>query len=220
MPAKPALVVVQGKPVDYKKQREVSPNPAGRKSDKAYGRSQHKYLKPEQVEAVANAALSGRNGLRDWLMITMAAHHGFRVSELIDLKWDDIDLDAGEIVVNRLKGSKSTVHPLAGEVIRKLRQHRRESTSKSYLFVSQRGCFTRDGFNKLLKAAATRAGIKNVFPHSLRHSCGHALAVDGTPTRTIMDYLGHRNIAHSVRYTDGVAEAFKGTFWTRAKGKR
>jgi hypothetical protein len=79
----------------------------------------------------------------------------------------------------------------------------------SLSFVSERGPFTRDGFAKLLKAAADRAGIENVHPHALRHACGHALAMKGRDAKLIQDYLGHRNIQHTSLYTDGVSTKFK-----------
>jgi type 1 fimbriae regulatory protein FimB len=88
----------------------------------------------------------------------------------------------------------------------------RDRPSDEFVFVSERGPFpfTRDGFAKLLKAAAKKAGIANAHPHALRHSCGYALAMKGRDTRLIQDYLGHRNIQHTSLYTDGVAARFKG----------
>jgi type 1 fimbriae regulatory protein FimB/type 1 fimbriae regulatory protein FimE len=59
----------------------------GRKSDKAYGRDGHRYLTPEQVEALIKAARANRHGQRDALMISLAWHHGLRASELVDLRW-------------------------------------------------------------------------------------------------------------------------------------
>jgi site-specific recombinase XerD len=76
--------------------------------------------------------------------------------------------------------------------------------------VSERGPFTADGFAKLLKVAAERAGVHNVHPHALRHACGHALAMKGRDTRLIQEYLGHRNIQHTSAYTDGVSTRFRG----------
>jgi integrase len=183
----------------------------GRKSDKALGRDGHRYLTPEQVEALIKAARQNRHGQRDALMISLAWHHGFRVSELVDLRWSAIDWKRADIAVNRLKNGKDTRQPLDGADLRVLRALYRDRTSDEYLFVSERGSpFTRDGFAKLLKAAAARAGIENAHPHALRHACGHALAVKGRDTRLIQDWLGHRNIQHTSHYTDGVSARFKG----------
>jgi site-specific recombinase XerD len=74
----------------------------------------------------------------------------------------------------------------------------RDRQSDEYVFMSECGPFTRDGFAKRLKAAAERAGLDNVHPHALRrHACGHALAMKGRDTRLIQDWLGHRNIQHT-----------------------
>jgi type 1 fimbriae regulatory protein FimB/type 1 fimbriae regulatory protein FimE len=183
----------------------------GRKSDKAYGRDGHRYLTPEQVEALIKAARSSRHGQRDALMISLAWHHGLRASELVDLRWSAIDWKRADIAVNRLKNGKDTRQPLDGADLRTLRALHRERTSDEYVFVSERGTpFTRDGFAKLLKAAAAKGGVENAHPHALRHACGHALAVKGRDTRLIQDWLGHRNIQHTSHYTDGVSARFKG----------
>lgn len=183
----------------------------GRKSDAAYGRDGHKYLTPEQVEALIKAARQNRHGQRDALMISLAWHHGLRASELIDLRWSAIDWKRADIAVNRLKNGKDTRQPLDGADLRALRALHRERASDEYVFVSERGSpFTRDGFAKLLKAAAARADIENAHPHALRHACGHALAMKGRDTRLIQDWLGHRNIQHTSHYTDGVSARFKG----------
>jgi integrase len=79
----------------------------GRKSDKAYGRDGHKYLTPEQVEALVKAAKDNRHGLRDALMISLAWHHGLRASELVDLRWNAIDWKRADIAVNRLKNGRT-----------------------------------------------------------------------------------------------------------------
>jgi integrase len=194
----------------------VKPAPAtemqrvGRKSDKAYGRDGHKYLTPEQVEALIKAAKDNRHGLRDALMISLAWHHGLRASELVDLRWSAIDWKRADIAVNRLKNGKDTRQPLGGADLRALRALHRDRTSDEFVFMSVRGPFTRDGFAKLLKVAAERAGIDNVHPHALRHACGHALAMKGRDTRLIQDWLGHRNIQHTSHYTDGISTRFKG----------
>jgi type 1 fimbriae regulatory protein FimB len=182
----------------------------GRKSDKTLGRDGHKYLTPDQVAALIRAAKDNRHSQRDSLMISLAWHHGLRVSELVDLRWNAIDFKRADIAVNRLKNGKSTRQPLAGDDLRALRALYRDRQSDEYVFMSERGPMTRDGFAKLLKAAADRAGIKNAHPHSLRHACGHALAMKGRDTRLIQDWLGHRNITHTSAYTDGISTRFKG----------
>jgi type 1 fimbriae regulatory protein FimB/type 1 fimbriae regulatory protein FimE len=143
-------------------------------------------------------------------MISLARHHGLRVSELVALRWNAIDWKRADIAITRLKNGKGNRQPLDGADLRALRALYRERSSDEWVFMSERGPFTRDGFAKLLKAAADRAGIKNVHPHALRHACGHALAMKGRDTRLIQDYLGHRNIQHTVGYTEGISTRFKG----------
>jgi site-specific recombinase XerD len=69
---------------------------------------------------------------------------------------------------------------------------------------------TRQAVNYLLRAAAKVAGLKNVHPHTLRHSCGYYLADRGTDLRTMQDYLGHRDPRHTVHYTRVSGRRFEG----------
>jgi integrase len=176
----------------------------GCKSDKAYGHNDHKYLTPDQVEALVEAARANRQGQRDPLTISLAWHNG---SELVDLRWSAIDWKRADIAVNRLK---NTCQPLEGGDLRALRALYRDRQSDEYVFMSERGPFTRDGFAKLLKAAAAKAGVENLHPHALRHTCGHALSMKARDMRLIQDWLGHRNIQHTSHYTDGISARFKG----------
>lgn len=183
----------------------------GRKSDKDYGRDGQKYLTPDQVAALVKVARTGRNGQRDALMISIAYHHGLRVTELVNLRWNAIDFKAADIAINRLKGSKSNRQPLDGADLRALRALHRDRASDEYVFTSERGGpMTRDGFAKMLSAAAERAGIENAYPHALRHACGHALAIKGRDMRLVQEYMGHVNVQNTARYMDGVSSRFRG----------
>jgi site-specific recombinase XerD len=84
----------------------------------------------------------------------------------------------------------------------------------SFVFVSERGTpFTTAGFARMLERAAEVAGIEiKVHPHMLRHACGFALANKGHDTRSLQAYLGHKNIQHTVRYTELAPDRFK-NFW-------
>jgi type 1 fimbriae regulatory protein FimB/type 1 fimbriae regulatory protein FimE len=93
---------------------------------------------------------------------------------------------------------------LSGPELRALRRLQRESVASPFVFVSERGApFTTAGFARMMERAAMAAslGIK-VHPHMLRHACGYALANKGHDTRALQAYLGHRNIQHTVRYTE------------------
>jgi type 1 fimbriae regulatory protein FimB len=171
MPAAAAYSMVPSPPRSPMpaKLRLVESSPAaemhrvGRKSDADYGRDGHKFLTPDKVTALIKAAKANRYGLRDALMISLACHHGLRVTELVELRRNAVDFKRADIAINRLKGSKSNRQPLQGDDLRGLRALKREGASEEYIFVSERGGpMTRDAFNKLLKAADERAGIANV----------------------------------------------------------
>ena len=102
------------------------------------------YLTEAEVERLIEASKSNRYGHRDATMILMAYRHGLRVSELVDLRWDQIDFDTANLAV--------------------------------------------------------------------RHACGFALANKGHDTRALQAYLGHKNIQHTVRYTELSPDRFK-DFW-------
>jgi len=82
------------------------------------------------------------------------------------------------------------------------------------VFVSERGApLSPAGFARMLERAATAACLEiKVHPHMLRHACGFKLANDGVDTRSLQQYLGHRNIQHTVRYTELSADRFR-SFW-------
>ena len=158
------------------------------------------------------AAKANRNGQRDATMILIVFRHGLRAAELVDLRWDQINLGRNACLhVRRVKNGMPSVHPLQGDEMRALRALKRES---SFLFVSERGApFTTAGFAKMIARAGIEAGVKfGVHPHMLRHACGYALANRGHDTRALQAYLGHKNIQHTVRYTELSPTRFK-DFW-------
>ncbi len=173
------------------------------------------YLTPNEIEQlIAAAKKSGRYGYRDSAMILMAYRHGLRVSELIALKWSQIDLKQGLLHVTRLKNGVATTHPLFGPELRALRILRHTYPNSDYVFMTERKApITDSTFRKMLARAGKEAKIGiSVHPHMLRHSTGFKLANDGQDTRSIQHYLGHKNIQHTVRYTDLSPVRFKG-FW-------
>ena len=151
------------------------------------------------------ATKANRHGQRDSTMILIAFRHGLRAAELVDLRWDQVDLGRNACLhVRRVKNRMASVHPLQGDEMRALRALKRES---SFVFTSERGApFTKAGFGVV-------AGFKfGVHPHMLRHACGYALANKGVDTRSLQAYLGHRNIQHTVRYSELSPTRFK-DFW-------
>lgn len=171
------------------------------------------YLTPAEVKAVVEAAkVSGRHGFRDALLILIAYRHALRVSELVDLRWEQFDLNRGKMHVNRLKNGDPSVHFLEGEEIRALRKLRRDYPSNSFVFLSERqGPLSINAVHKIVARAGEVAGLEiSVHPHILRHAKGFELASKGNDTRAIQAYLGHKNIQHTVRYTQLDSSRFKG----------
>jgi type 1 fimbriae regulatory protein FimB/type 1 fimbriae regulatory protein FimE len=166
------------------------------------------YLTESEVEQLITAA--GNN--RDRCMILMAFRHGLRVSELITMQWRQLRLDDGRMDVKRLKGSDDSVQPLSGREIRMLRKIRREQPVGSrYVFISRLGApMTRQSFDKMLRAAGAKAGLDGVHAHLLRHGCGFKLVNDGLDTISLAAYLGHRQIANTLRYCKMSATRFDG----------
>ena len=175
------------------------------------------YLTPDEVERIIVAArhAGGRLANRDALLIMMAYRHGFRASELIALRWDQVDLKAGTLHVARLKHGSPSTHPLRGPELRALRAWKRQQGDDTpYVFTSLRGGpMTRRTVHHVVAEAAKGAGIGfPVHPHMLRHATGFYLANNGEDTRAISAYLGHKNIQHTVRYTELAVGRFK-DFW-------
>lgn len=166
------------------------------------------------MDALLEAAGAGRYGQRDRTLLLLMYRHGLRVSEAISLRWQQFDLKTGLLSVQRLKRGVPSTHPLRGPELRALRQLRREWPDSPYLFVSERGGpMTASNVRKLVTRSALAAKIAfPVHPHMLRHACGFKLANDGHDTRSLQHYLGHKNIAHTVHYTDLAPDRFRG-FW-------
>jgi site-specific recombinase XerD len=173
------------------------------------------YLTEAEVERLMKAATGNRWGHRDATMILVAYRHGLRVSELVELRWDQVEFGAATLHVRRVKQGTPSTHPIVGDELRALRRLQREQDPKSpFVFTSERGApFSTAGFARMLERTGIEAkfGFK-VHPHMLRHACGYALANRGHDTRALQAYLGHKNIQHTVRYTELSPTRFK-NFW-------
>src|SRR6476620_2011530 len=160
------------------------------------------HLTEAEIEKLIKAAGKNRWGHRDATMILVAYRHGLRVSELTDLRWDQIDFAHARLHVRRVKRGTPATHPILGDEMRSLRKLQREQEPKSpFVFTSERGSpFTTAGFARLVERAGETAKLSfKVHPHMLRHACGFALANKGHDTRALQAYLGHKSIQHTVR---------------------
>jgi type 1 fimbriae regulatory protein FimB/type 1 fimbriae regulatory protein FimE len=170
------------------------------------------YLTPTEVDRLIEAARKrGRNGARDVAAILLAYRHGLRASELVSLRWSQVDLRAGRLHVNRAKGGVESVHPLHGPELRALRPLQ---DSSPYVFATEAGTpVTTAWFLRMVQRTGIAAGLPfAVHPHMLRHSTGYKLANEGHDTRSLAHYLGHRNLQSTARYTALAPDRFA-RFW-------
>ncbi|HUE11512.1 MAG TPA: tyrosine-type recombinase/integrase [Steroidobacteraceae bacterium] len=170
------------------------------------------FLTEIEVAALVKAAWSNRDGRRDAAMVLCAYRHGLRASEICTLKWSQID---GAVMhVRRIKNGRASSHPIMPDEAAALARLPRTS---EFVFTSERGTpFTPAGFGWMVKRLGRKAGFE--FPvhcHMLRHACGFYLANKEHPIRKIQNYLGHKNVQHTVAYTALVADQFK-NFWREA----
>lgn len=150
---------------------------------------------------------------------TIAWHYsvlfmGFAPVKFTRLQISDIDLRSKCIYIHRLKGF-STTHPLLNKEIQALKnwldiRKTYPHADSEWLFLSRKGNpLSRQQFYQIISSSGGTAGLTiEIHPHMLRHSCGFALANMGIDTRLIQDYLGHRNIRHTVWYTASNAGRF------------
>lgn len=174
------------------------------------------YLTRQEMTKLFKVVYGGSNSVRDYCMLLICYLHGFRTSELTGLRIEDLDLVGGKISVRRLKNGLNTIHPIhpqaksALAIWLSLRNQLVRDRTIPWLFVSQKGGrLSRQRFYMICQKYGQLAELPfNVHPHMLRHACGYDLADQGMDTRLIQDYLGHRNIRHTVHYTAGNSERF------------
>jgi integrase/recombinase XerD len=167
-------------------------------------------LSVPEVEAILSAPSEGDVvGLRDRAILETLYGAGLRVSELVALDVDDVDLDDGSVRVMG-KGSKERVVPLgtmAGRAVAgyltRARPDLARAASGPALFLNQRGGrLTRQGATQILKRAAGLAGVqKRVTPHTLRHSFATHLLEGGADVRVVQELLGHATLSTTQIYT-------------------
>src|SRR2546430_12971178 len=172
-----------------------------------------RYLTGREVEKLIEAARKhNRYGHRDATMILLAFRHGLRASELCSLRWEQVDLTHGRLHVTRAKNGIDSVHPLTGSELRALRRLQREQEQPGrYVFMSERGApMSAVGIRRIITRLGAAAKMPfQIHPHMLRHACGFKLANQGVDTRALQHYLGHKNIQHTVRYTELSSDRFR-----------
>src|SRR5262245_19060143 len=128
------------------------------------------YLTDAEVERLTEAARANRYGHRDSTMLLVAYRHGLRVSELVDLRWEQIDFNTATLAVRRAKKGSPSPHPILGDELRALRRLQREKEPKSpFVFTSERGApFTTAGFARMVERAGSgcRARLQGSPAHA------------------------------------------------------
>ncbi len=157
----------------------------------------------------------GRHGVRDATIILLMFRHGLRSAELVALKWLNVDLQRDYLEIHRVKHGHDSIHHLRSPELRALRYLKRKYPDTNYLFVSERKApLSTRSIRHIIARSGRLAHIPfPVHPHQLRHACGYYLAAQGHDTRAIQAYLGHKNIHHTVRYTNMSPKRFE-SFWT------
>jgi len=169
--------------------------------------SDRKHLVSAEVHKLLDATKGSRNEARDRCLLLLMFRHGLRVSEACGLVLSQVDTESRILHVKRLKEGLSTTHPLRGDELKAIKawlaERAKMKLETDAFFISERrGPLSRKTAWVMIRHYGELAGLPvEAHPHMLRHACGFALADQGADTRLIQDYLGHRNIQHTVMYT-------------------
>ena len=180
-------------------------------------------LTEPEIEKLLTTAGKSRNPVRDRLLLLLAYRHALRVSELVDLRADQFDLEAAQVHIKRAKNGILSIHGLQSDEVRLIRQLIRENGEHSrFLFLSERGApLSIDGAQKLIERLGEAAGFKfPIHAHMLRHSAGYALAGRGVDTRTLQVFMGHRSISNTTVYTVIPDKRMRNIWQTRRPSRR
>ncbi len=165
-----------------------------------------KFLTEDEINRLFAAPdVATEEGIRDRAVLEVMYACGLRVSELVGLKQADVDLLAGLIVCHG-KGNKERRVPLGKSAIHWLQQYSAVKAgygkaTSPFVFLHRGRPFTRQIAWAMIKRQAEKAGIKNVSPHTLRHSFATHLLQHGADSRSVQALLGHSDISTTQIYT-------------------
>ncbi len=184
-------------------------------------------LYKEEIDAMLNSCdrLHNNQYFSKW-MIYFLFKHALRVSELCNMRWNQIDLPKKQIYILRSKGGTPSMQTLSNDQICFLNTMKKENVLKSeYVFIFSHDMDFKTGkmtavplkrtqAYDIIKRAGKLAGIgDHVHPHQLRHACGNYLYNEmNVPERTIQSYLGHKKLESTARYTQVSAKKYVGLF--------
>ena len=202
---------------------EAEEDPARGVSRPRVPRNLPRPLTIQEIEAILAIPPEGEVvGIRDRAILETLYGAGLRISELVGLDVDDVDLDEGSVRAIG-KGNKERVVPMgtfaAGALSAYLTRARPalvRQRSGAALFLNQRGGrLTRQGAARILSATAARAGIsRQVTPHTLRHSFATHLLEGGADVRVVQELLGHASLSTTQIYTLVTGEHLREQYFT------
>ena len=184
-----------------------APRKSARKRTTARREAGRSHLTGLEGGRLMAATRGTRNEARDRCLLLLMFRHGLRVSEACRLTLDQVNVQSRMLHIVRLKNGLSTTQPLRGDELKAIgawlkQRARMKPAGKTFFISEQRKPLHRSTVNLILDTCSRAAALPfSANPHMLRHACGFALADQGADTRVIQDYLGHRNIQHTVRYT-------------------
>ena len=207
------MAVIKKPAATKSKKRKNLPPPRQKNSDTR----SREYLTPEEVKDLRDGAknASDRHSLRDELLVILAYRHALRVSELCNMNWDQVHFASGKIYIAQIART-ATPAPTTSKVMkmRMLRKLALDYPDSPFLFCSQKGgpISPRSRPRYRIARAGEFAGIDfPVHPHMLRHSLRLTSWLQkGVDTRAIQGYMGHKNIQHTVLYTQLDPARYKG----------
>ena len=175
-----------------------------------------KFLLPDEVDRLLAAPdVATETGLRDKAMLEVLYATGLRVSELVNLKVEDLNLDLGYLITLG-KGSKERTVPLGQSAIGWVRKYLTvrprllgKKTSSLMFITAKGGVLTRQAFWKLIVEYGNQAKIGHITPHLLRHSFATHLLENGADLRSVQMMLGHSDISTTQIYTHITNERLK-----------
>ena len=157
-------------------------------------------LSKKEVEILLNALTVQKSRL----MVSLIYACGFRVSELANLKINDIDFNEKTGFIRKAKGKKDRAFNIPNHLIEQLKEQaeNQRKDNQEFLFTGPKGRISIRNIEKIVRKAAQKAGInKEVHPHTLRHSFATHLLEAGTDIRFIQELLGHSNLNTTQIYT-------------------
>lgn len=198
----------------------INNNPVDSISSPKLGKKLPNTLSEEDINKLLDIKLIDNYSYRNKAMLELMYATGLRVSELVNLKVYDVNLEEA-IVKTMGKGSKERIIPIGDYALNALKIYINEYRStlfkrevNDYLFLNNHGMkMTRQGFFKIIKKLASEQGINKDFsPHTLRHSFATHLLSHGADLRIIQELLGHSDVSTTQIYTHMSNEQLEDTF--------